>query len=162
MLNTLTARLMLLTPPLAHVESVILSAEPGRRRNLADWVGIRMGVQEGFDLHLTHLGHDISIVKPRPFANLAVLEGALLSGEVSAVIVTSIAARSMVARHPGMGWRVQSGLAPHLHAAAVRFGQHELLRTISQIIEERLKSGEISNIFERTTGVVLPPLRQSF
>lgn len=162
MLNTLTARLMLLTPPYAQVESVILSAEPGRRRNLADWAGMRVGIQQGFDLHLAHLGFDISAVRPVTYANLVMLEAALLSGEVTAVIVTSIAARSLTARHPGMRWRVQATLAPHLHAAAVRFGQHDLLCTISHIIEGGLVSGEIPRLFARTTGTVLPPLRRAF
>jgi len=162
MLNTLTARLMLLAPPHAQVESVILSAQPGRRRGLADWAGVRMGIQAEFGLHLTHLGFDIAALRPTTYANLTELEAALLSGEVAAVIVTSIAARSLAARHPAMKWRVQATLAPHLHAAAVRFGEHGLLGSISHIIEDGLASGEIPRLFERTTGAVLPPLRRAF
>lgn len=160
MLNRLTARQVMFTPPYAELETVILSAQPARRRQLADWRGLRLGLQEGFVPHLENLGFALDDVRPQHFASLAALEAALVAGALDGAITTNITARNLMARHPAQGLRIRTALTSHLHGAGMRFGEHELLRAISATLREARGSGTLATLFERHAGARLPPVNE--
>lgn len=160
MLNRLTARQLMFTPPYAELETVILSAHVARRRRLADWRGLRLGLQEGYVAHLANLGFDLEEARAQPFAELAALEGALLDGALDALITTNVTARNIMARHPGRGFGIRTSLTPHLHGAAVRFGEHELLRALTIALHAVREDGTLASLFAMHTGVPLVAPRE--
>ncbi|MBB3896747.1 substrate-binding periplasmic protein [Roseococcus suduntuyensis] len=160
MLNRLTARQLMFTPPYAELETVILSAHVARRRRLADWSGLRLGLQDGYVAHLTNLGFDLEQARAQPFAEQAALEGALLDGELDALITTNVTARNIMARHPGRGFGIRTSLTPHLHGAAVRFGEHELLRAITIALHAVREDGTLAHLFALHAGAPLVPPRE--
>ncbi|WP_191082837.1 substrate-binding periplasmic protein [Roseococcus microcysteis] len=160
MLNRLTARQLMFTPPYAELETVILSAHVARRRRLADWRGLRLGLQDGYVAHLTNLGFDLEEARAQPFTELAALEEALLDGALDAVITTNVTARNIMARHPGRGFGIRTSLTPHLHGAAVRFGEHELLRAITIALHAVQEDGTLAHLFALHAGAPLVAPRE--
>lgn len=160
MLNRLTAREMMFTPPYAELETVILSAHAARRRRLADWHGLRLGLQEGHVAHLSSLGFELEQAGAQAFPGAAPLEAALLEGRLDAVIATNVTARNIIARHPDRGFGIRSSLTPHLHGAAVRFGEHELLRALTSVLHAVREDGTLARLFERHTGAPLVAPRE--
>lgn len=160
MLNRLTARQLMFTPPYAELETVVLSAHVARRRRLADWRGLRLGLQEGYVGHLANLGFELEEARAQPFATLATLEEALLDGELDALITTDVTARNIMARHPGRGFGIRTSLTPHLHGAAVRFGEHELLRALTIALHAVLEDGTLARLFALHAGAPLVAPRE--
>jgi len=155
MLNRLTAREMMFAPPYAELETVVLSADPARRRRLADWRGQRLGLLEAFVPHLSNLGFDLEDADLQTFAALPELEAALLGGGVHGAITTNITARNLMTRHPWRGLAPRTALTTHLHGAAVRFGEHELLRALAAALGEAAEQGILARLFEQYTGARL-------
>lgn len=160
MLNRLTARQLMFTPPYAELETVILSAHVARRRRLADWRELRLGLLEGYVAHLANLGFDLQEARAQPFAEQAALEAALRDGQLDAVITTNVTARNIMARHPGRGFGIRTSLTSHLHGAAVRFGEHELLRAITISLHAVGEDGTLARLFEHHAGVALVAPRE--
>lgn len=160
MLNRLTARQLMFTPPYAELETVILSAHIARRRRLADWRGLRLGLQEGYVAHLANLGFDLEEARAQPFPELPALEEALLRGDLDALITTNVTARNIMARHPGRGFGIRTSLTAHLHGAAVRFGEHEMLRAITIALHAAREDGTLARLFEQHAGAPLVAPRE--
>ena len=78
--------------------------------------------------------------------------------EATATLLPAPQARALVARNPGSGLAARFALRPFTYAAAVRFGDHDLLRAVNACLADALHDGRLAALFRRETGLVLPPL----
>lgn len=153
-----TARSVMLSHPHAILDAVILSALPGRLRGPEALAGLRVGVLEasadafGQDAWLP--AHALVSLLP----DLPAMEEALLARHVEAALLPAPQARALVARNPGSGLGARFALRPFTYAAAVRFGDHDLLRAVNACLAEMLHEGTLAALFRRETGLALPPL----
>lgn len=158
LLTRRTASRVMLSHPHAILDAVILSALPGRLRGPDALAGLRVGLLES---HAYAFGRDAglpghALVSLLP--DLPAMEEALLARQVEAALLPAPQARALVARNPGSGLAARFALRPFTYAAAVRFGDHDLLRAVNACLADALHDGRLAALFRRETGLVLPPL----
>lgn len=158
LLTRLNASRVMLSHPHAILDAVILSALPRRLRGPEALAGLRVGLLED---HAVAFGNDAGLpdhALVSRLADLPRLEDALLARDIEAALLPAPQARALVARNPGSGLSARFALRPFTYAAAVRFGDHDLLRAVNACLAEALHDGTLAALFRRETGLSLPPL----
>lgn len=158
-LNRRTARSAMFTAPHAMLDTVILSTGPETRlRNLGQLEGRRLGIVTRMAAAIEERRTLLNGPALVQYPGLIDLAAGLDAGEVDAVLVTNIQARSMIRRRPAARLRVLLTVSSHAFGAAVAYGNHDLLRAISVIMRDLVQSGTISGLFRRETGLPYIPL----
>lgn len=154
-----SAREVMFARPHMAVETVVLAPrEVRQRRRLSEWAGERLAVMPGFLRALEDLGQPVELLRAVPVSNLAEMERALRERDVSGAIITSLQARALQARLPEAGLVIRTALAVHPMAAAVAFGEHDLLRAVDQVVMLGLDVGEVQSLYRESYGMPFPPL----
>jgi polar amino acid transport system substrate-binding protein len=83
---------------------------------------------------------------------------AMLSGQIDAAGMAAFAAQSVAERNPAAGIEVKFTVKTAYYAAAVRPGDHDLLRFINTWVFLRTQDGTLAGIYEKHTKVKLVPL----
>ena len=83
---------------------------------------------------------------------------AMLSGQIDAAGMAAFAAQSVAERNPSAGIEVKFTVKTAYYAAAVRPGDHDLLRFINTWVFLRTQDGTLGQIYEQHTKVKLVPL----
>jgi polar amino acid transport system substrate-binding protein len=158
LLTRLNASRIMFSHPHAMLDAVILSALPRRLRGADSLAGLRVGLLES---HALAFGNEAGLpdhALVTRLADLPALEEALLAREIEAALLPAPQARALVARNPGSGLSARFTLRLFTYAAAVRFGDHDLLRAVNGCLAEALHDGRLAALFRRETGLPLPPL----
>jgi polar amino acid transport system substrate-binding protein len=92
------------------------------------------------------------------FDDIAATIQALLSGQVDAAGMSAFAAKSVADRNPRAQLEIKFTVRTAYYAAAVRPGDHDLLRVINTWIFLRKQDGTLAQIYEKYTGVKLVDL----
>lgn len=92
------------------------------------------------------------------FDDIASTIQALISGQVDAAGMSAFAAKSIRDRNPGRGLEDKYTVVTAYYAAAVKPGDHELLRWINTWVFLNKQNGVLAQIYEKYTGVKLVDL----
>ncbi|MBA3516424.1 MAG: transporter substrate-binding domain-containing protein [Rhizobiales bacterium] len=92
------------------------------------------------------------------FDDIAATIQALLSGQVDAVGMSAFAAKSIADRNPDRQIEPKFTVRTAYYAAAVRPGDHDLLRFLNTWVFLRTEDGTLGRIYQENTQVELPPL----
>jgi len=139
--------------------SVVIAAPQAQAiRSAADLAGKRVGLTRA-----TLEEAEVPKVAPADaklvyFDDAAATFQALISGQVDAVGLSAFAARSIAAANPGRNIEAKFVVKTAYYAAAVRYGEGDLLRFLNTWIFLRTQDGTLGQIYEKYTGVKLVPL----
>lgn len=92
------------------------------------------------------------------FDDIAATIQALLSGQVDAAAYSAFTAKSVADRNPDKKLENKFTVTTAYYAAALRPGDHDLLRFVNTWVFLRLQDGTLGQIYEKYTGVKLVPL----
>lgn len=153
------ARAVMFARPHLLLDSVVLApAEPRQRRRLAEWTGAPLAVLPGVVEALEDLGQPVELLRLVPVESPAALEEALIEGAAFGAILGAVQARAIQERHPARGWMIRTVLAAQPYAAAVAYGEHDLLRALDQAMMLALEEGVVAHLFRQAHGLPFPPL----
>ena len=92
------------------------------------------------------------------FDDIAATIQALVSGQVDAAAFSAFAAKSVAERNPNLKLEDKFTIAKAYYSAVVRPGDQELLHFLNTWVFLRTQDGTLASIYEKYTGVKLPPL----
>lgn len=154
-----TAREVMFARPHLAIDLVVVAPREARaRRRLSEWTGERLAVIPGFLNALEDMGQPTELLRTVPVGNLVELERAVLQGRAFGAIVTSLQGQALRERNPQRDLLIRTALAIQPLAAAVAFGQHDLLRAVDQAVMLALEQGEVAALFREAHGRPFPPL----
>jgi polar amino acid transport system substrate-binding protein len=152
------AKTVMFASPHGALSIVIAGPQRSAIRGAADLAGKRIGLTRATLEEATVPGMAPAGTNIVFFDDIAATIQAMLSGQVDAAGMSAFAAKSVADRNPRAGIENKFTVRTAFYAAAIRPGDHDLLRFVNTFVFLNKQNGVLAGIYEEKTGVPLPEL----